>query len=222
GVIGTGSTAIQITGALVAQVERLELFQRTPQWIMPVDNQPFSDDQKNSFRDHPEALRELRDFLETTFAENFADAVVDAESENLDRIEEACRANLVDHVADPDLRRRLEPDYRAACKRLVISGDFYDAIQQPNAELVTSPIVRIEPGGIRTDDGRLHELDVIVLATGFQVDRFMRPTVDLDSGVPESIHAQRTQRPGRELLADPGRGTPDGLHHATRRSPAVG
>ncbi len=176
GVIGTGSTAIQITGALVDQVERLELFQRTPQWIMPMDNQAFTDDQKATFRDHPEALRELRDFLETTFAEHFADAVVDAESEHLDRIEEACKANLVNNVTDPDLRRRLEPNYRAACKRLVVSEDFYDAIQQPNAELVTSPIVRIEPGGIRTDDGRLHELDVIVLATGFQVDRFMRPT----------------------------------------------
>ena len=182
GVIGTGSTAIQITGALVGQVERLELFQRTPQWIMPVDNQPFSDDQKDSFREHPEELRELRDFLETTFAESFADAVVDAESENLDRIEEACRANLVDHVADPDLRRRLEPDYRAACKRLVISGDFYDAIQQPNAALVTSPIVRIEPGGIRTDDGRLHELDVIVLATVYPLREFLRPTEIVGQG----------------------------------------
>ena len=177
GVIGTGSTAVQITGALVDRVEHFSLFQRTPQWIMPMDNKLFSDDQRATFRNEPHRLRELRDFLESAFAENFADAVVDAKSERLEQIEETCRANLYQHVTDTELRRRLEPDYRAACKRLVVSADFYDAIQKPNAELVTAAISRIERRGIRTDTGRLHELDVIVLATGFEVDRFMRPTV---------------------------------------------
>jgi cation diffusion facilitator CzcD-associated flavoprotein CzcO len=90
-------------------------------------------------------------------------------------IEATCLANLEDNVRDPELRERLRPDYRAACKRLVISYDFYDAIQKPNAELVTDGIERVEAGGVRTRDGRLHELDVLVLATGFQVDRFLRP-----------------------------------------------
>jgi cation diffusion facilitator CzcD-associated flavoprotein CzcO len=176
GVIGTGSTAVQITGALADRVEHFSLFQRTPQWIMPMDNKLFSDDQRATFRSEPHRLRELRDFLESAFAENFADAVVDAKSVRLEQIEDTCRANLYEHVTDPELRRRLEPDYRAACKRLVVSADFYDAIQKPNAELVTAAISRIERRGIRTDSGRLHELDVIVLATGFEVDRFMRPT----------------------------------------------
>jgi cation diffusion facilitator CzcD-associated flavoprotein CzcO len=90
-------------------------------------------------------------------------------------IEDACRANLEDNVRDPELREALRPTYRAACKRLIISPDFYDAIQQPNAELVTEHIERIEPAGVRTGDGRLHELDVLVLATGFRADAFMRP-----------------------------------------------
>ena len=79
---------------------------------------------------------------------------------------------------DPELRERLRPDYRAACKRLIISPDFYDAIQRPNAELVTEAIERVEPGGVRTNDGALHELDVLVLATGFHADAFMRPMRD--------------------------------------------
>ncbi|MEZ5244949.1 MAG: NAD(P)/FAD-dependent oxidoreductase [Acidimicrobiales bacterium] len=177
GLIGTGSTAVQITSALVDRVQQLSLFQRTPQWIMPMDNKPFTDDQRATFQNEPHRLEELRGFLESAFAENFADAVVDAKSERLEQIEETCRANLYRHVTDTELRRRLEPDYRAACKRLVVSADFYDAIQKPNAELVTAAISRIERRGIRTDGGRLHELDVIVLATGFEVDRFMRPTV---------------------------------------------
>lgn len=69
----------------------------------------------------------------------------------------------------------LRPEYRAACKRLIISPDFYDAIQRPNAELVTDGIERVEPAGVRTKEGRLHELDVLVLATGFKADAFMRP-----------------------------------------------
>jgi cation diffusion facilitator CzcD-associated flavoprotein CzcO len=56
-----------------------------------------------------------------------------------------------------------------------MSDRFYDAIQRPNARLVTEGIEQIEPSGVRTRDGRLHELDVLVLATGFRVDRFMRP-----------------------------------------------
>jgi cation diffusion facilitator CzcD-associated flavoprotein CzcO len=56
-----------------------------------------------------------------------------------------------------------------------MSETFYEAIQRPNARLVASPIERMEPRGLRTVDGELHELDVLVLATGFRVDRFMRP-----------------------------------------------
>lgn len=175
GIVGTGSTAIQITGAVVDDVAHLSLFQRTPQWVMPVDNQLIPPAERIEYRDHPELLLELREFLETSFAENFADAVVDADSAALAKIEDICRANLEQHVTDPELRRRLTPDYRAACKRLVVSCDFYDAIQRPNASLVSTPIDGIEEAGVRTVDGTLHELDVIVLATGFQVDRFVRP-----------------------------------------------
>ena len=89
-------------------------------------------------------------------------------------LEEVCRANL-ETVRDPELRERLRPNYRAACKRLVVSPNFYEAIQHPNAELVTDAIERVEPTGVRTRDGRLHELDVLVLATGFKANAFMRP-----------------------------------------------
>ncbi len=78
-------------------------------------------------------------------------------------------------MKDPELREKLRPSYRAACKRLIMSEGFYDAIQRPNAKVVTEGIERIEGPGVRTQDGRLHELDVLVLATGFRVDRFVRP-----------------------------------------------
>jgi cation diffusion facilitator CzcD-associated flavoprotein CzcO len=174
GVIGTGSTAVQITSAIVDRVAKLSLFQRTAQWIMPQENPAYTDDEKTEFRDDPQRLPELHATLSQMF-DVFANAVVDADSPEIKMIEEACLANLENNVHDPELRERLRPTYRAACKRLIISPDFYAAIQRPNAELVTEAIERVEPAGVRTRDGRLHEVDVLVLATGFKADAFMRP-----------------------------------------------
>jgi len=186
GVIGTGSTAAQLATALVPRAARFDLFQRTAQWILPRDNVPYSDEEKALFRENPEALETLISELRAKTLEGYATAVIDADSPELAAIAQICHENL-ETVKDPKLRRKLTPDYRVGCKRLVISSTFYGAIQQPNAELVTSPIQRIEPEGVRTADGVLHDLDVLVLATGFQVDRFIRPTrvigrdgVDLD------------------------------------------
>ncbi len=175
GVIGTGSTAVQITGALVPRVAKFSLFQRTAQWIAPQENLPYSEQERAAFRSDRAALQQLHDEMAKAFHENFSNGVIDANSEQMKALEDACRAHLEGSVRDPVLRERLRPSYRAACKRLVISGDFYQAIQQANAELVTEPIARIEPRGVRTKDGRLHDLDVLVLATGFRVDRFLRP-----------------------------------------------
>jgi cation diffusion facilitator CzcD-associated flavoprotein CzcO len=175
GIIGTGSTAVQMVSALVDRVARLTLFQRTPQWIAPQENPPYDAEQRAVFRRDPAELRGLRDQLSALFAESFSNAVVDANSPQMQALAEICLANLETNVHDPALRERLRPSYRAACKRLIISPDFYACIQRPNAELVTDAIDRVEPGGVRTRDGRLHELDVLVLATGFRADRFMRP-----------------------------------------------
>lgn len=175
GVVGTGSTAVQITTAAVDRVRDLAVFQRTAQWVLPVPNPPIEEQERERFRADPSAMRALRDELAASFAANFADAVVDVESPQLQKIEALCRANLEDNVKDPALREKLRPDYRAACKRLIVSPCFYEAIQHPNARLVTDPIACVEPGGVRTQDGTLHELDVLVLATGFRVDRFLRP-----------------------------------------------
>lgn len=175
GVVGTGSTAAQLTSALVPKAERFDLFQRTAQWVLPRDNVPYTEEEKAQFRDHPEELEALIAELRAKTLKGYAAAVIDVDSPELAVIDQLCRENLAT-VRDPELRRLLTPDYKVACKRLVISSSFYDAIQQPNASLVVAPIARVEPEGVRTADGVLHDLDVLVLATGFQVDRFIRPT----------------------------------------------
>src|SRR5258705_7595965 len=142
GVIGTGSTAVQITGALTERVAKFSLFQRTAQWIMPQENPPYSEDEQSSFRDDPALLRGLHNDLSTLFAEGFASGLVDAESPAMQAIAAATLKNLEESVTDPELKERLRPNYRAAGKRLVIPPNFYEAIQRPNARLVTAAIKR--------------------------------------------------------------------------------
>jgi cation diffusion facilitator CzcD-associated flavoprotein CzcO len=142
---------------------------------MPVENVAYGAEEKAEFRKNPEAIEQIRTEVSRAFIEGFANVLVDAKSPMLDAIHDACVANLENSVKDPELREKLRPSYRAACKRLVMSGNFYDAIQRPNAKLVTEEIERVEKTGVRTRDGQLHELDVLVLATGFRVDLFVRP-----------------------------------------------
>jgi cation diffusion facilitator CzcD-associated flavoprotein CzcO len=171
---------------------------------MPQENPLYSDAEKDEFRQHPETMRQLHRNLSTLFAQGFSNAVVDAASPQMKAIEEACRANLESSITDPVLREQLRPSYRAACKRLIISPDFYQAIQKPNAELVTEGIERVERGGVRTRDGRLIELDVLVLATGFRADRFVRPMHVAGPGG-QSLDERWSKRPDAYLsIAVPG------------------
>jgi cation diffusion facilitator CzcD-associated flavoprotein CzcO len=174
GVVGTGSTALQITSALASRVERLTLFQRTAQWVYPGEMHRYTAEEQATFRRDPAALEALVNQLRQGMLDSVAAAVIDVESPQLGRIQQRCEEHL-DTVRDQALKAKLTPPYKAACKRLIFSGDFYEAVQRPNVDVVTAGIDRIEPEGVRTLDGKLHELDVLVLATGFRADRFVRP-----------------------------------------------
>ena len=178
GVIGTGSTAIQITSALAGSVAKFELYQRTPQWIMPIENPSFSEQEKAEFQREPSKLAAVKAAADAAF-ESFSNGVIDANSKEIHEIEAACLANLETNVKDAALKDKLRPNYRAGCKRLIFSTNFYEAIQRPNTHLVTEGIECIEAKGVRTKDGVLHELDVLVMATGFVADSFIRPAIVL-------------------------------------------
>lgn len=199
GIIGTGSTATQLVPAIVDRVGSLTLFQRTPQWIVSVENKLIPDEKKSAFRSSPEKMDALYDYLNGVFNERFAASLVGENDAGLAEIAKACRDNLETNVRDPDLRRRLTPPYTAGCKRLVVSDRFYPAIQKPNARLVDDPIAGIEPEGVRTRDGELHALDVLVYATGFDPFAFFHPAtiigrdgIHLDEQWAEGCRAHRT------------------------------
>jgi cation diffusion facilitator CzcD-associated flavoprotein CzcO len=173
-VIGTGSTGVQITAAVAGVAERLLLFQRTPQWIAPVPNVRYSSLSRAVLRRVPALNRLLYRFYQEVL-EGLLGPAVTRPGWQRTLIGAACRANLRFGVRDAELRARLTPDYPPMCKRLVMSTRFYPAVQRGDVDVITTGIERIEPRGIVTDDGVLHELDVIVYATGFDAHAYMRP-----------------------------------------------
>ena len=178
GVIGTGSSACQIIPELVAlDGTEVTVFQRTAQWIVSMENRCFSEEEKRRFRTQPWRMKLIR--RQSALVYGQGTAALTSTSRFYRMVHRLtswnARRHLARSVRDPALRARLTPDYAFGCKRVVINANFYDAIQRPNARLVTEGIGRVEPGGVRTRDGELHGLDVLVLATGFDAGAYMRP-----------------------------------------------
>ena len=171
-VLGNGSTGVQLVDALAGVAKELKLLQRTPQWIFPAINPRYSRVTRRLHRWFPwldqVAYRAHRRGLVA-----FGGALTHP---GLRRraVSAICRLHLRT-VKDPELREALTPSYQPMCKRLVVSGRFYRAMQRDDVELVTDPIERVEPAGVRTRNGALHEIDVLVLATGFDSHADVRP-----------------------------------------------
>jgi cation diffusion facilitator CzcD-associated flavoprotein CzcO len=176
GVIGGGSTGVQIVSALRKKASRLVHLVRSVQWIMPCPDTKYSEADRKAFRDDPEKIMAVRNGPDAAARRaRFTAAIIDVDSPELAEIQAIVEKNLEDSVRDPVLKEKLRPNYRAACKRMIFSPDYYQAVQEPNATLDTSAIERIEATGVRMKDGTFYELDVIALATGFKVDQFVRP-----------------------------------------------
>ncbi len=174
GVIGTGSTACQAIPELVKQGAEVSVFQRTPQWIINIPDRDYTADHKTACRKSPSLLYRLRNRYTWLVEQTFSKAVTGHWLAHR-LVSAACKLNLTFSVKDPALRAKLTPNYRVGCKRLVINATFYDAIQQPNAHLVTDGILRVEPDGVVTEGEQKHPLDVLIYATGFHPFHFMRP-----------------------------------------------
>lgn len=171
-VVGTGSTGVQIVCGLASEVERLQLFQRSAQWVVPFPNRPYSKVADLVRRRLP-VLGRLAYNTYRGLYEILLHAMVRPGWQRT-LLSRVCRVNLRT-VRDPELRRKLTPDYQPMCRRLVLSAGFYRAMQRDNVDLVTDAIDHVESRGIVTADGVLHEVDVIALATGFDAHAYMRP-----------------------------------------------
>jgi cation diffusion facilitator CzcD-associated flavoprotein CzcO len=173
GSIGSGASAIQIVPRLAESTGSLRVFQRTPPWIIPRKDRRYTLPERWAFAHLPAWRRLYRSYIYWRL-ESFYLGL--GPSDAFQRmLENMAAKHLEKHVADPGLRARLTPDYRIGCKRILVDDDYYDALQKPGVELVTESIDRFVPEGIRTTDGRVHELDAVVFATGFDAQALVAP-----------------------------------------------
>ncbi len=174
GVIGTGSTGVQITAELGGNVRQLTVFQRTPQWVFPTPNLRYHRHTKAALQRWPRLNDLAYRFWRGYFERFFGRAVVEPGWQRR-LITAMCRWNLRLSVRDADLRRKLSPEYQPMCKRQVLAGHYYQAVQKTGVEVVTDSINQVEARGLVTADGNLHEVDVLVLATGFDARAYVAP-----------------------------------------------
>lgn len=166
-VIGTGASAIQIVPDIQPKVGHLSVFQRTAPWVLPHPGRHTLRWERAAYRLVP-GLQRLARFGVYCSRETLAMGMV-YQPRLLGVLGWLGRAHLRRQVPDPTLRARLTPSFVPGCKRILLSNRYYPALSQPNVTLVTEPIVGVRPHGIVTADGAEHEVDTIVLATGFFV-----------------------------------------------------
>ncbi len=165
--IGTGASAIQIVPEIVGQVGELQLYQRTPPWVVPRSNPDLPIALRRAMETVP-GLRALVRLAIYWGQEALAFGMTKRPN-TLKFIEAYCKYNIRRSVKDRELRRKLIPNYRIGCKRILNSSTYYRAVADPKTELVTDPIARITRDGIVTADGTQRPVDVIVYGTGFHV-----------------------------------------------------
>ena len=166
-VIGTGASAVQIVPELVEQAEFVKVFQRTPGWVIPRLDVAMPDAAQTLFAKVPAAQQLARQLLFWGHEASATAMVWDTPLTGL--VARLGKAHLRRQVKDPWLRRQLTPDFTPGCKRMLVSSDYYPALQKDNCKLIDWPIATMSPVGIRTSDGVEHHLDAIVFATGFDV-----------------------------------------------------
>ena len=191
-VIGTGASAVQFVPKIQPQVDRLDVYQRTPAWIGPKADKPTGKLKGWMLRSVPGYQNFRRNFnMRGREVLAFMMARPTVAGKTLGGM---VSKHLAKSVADPELRAKLTPEFTVGCKRMLFSNTYYPAIQQSNVDLVTDGIARVGPNSITTADGREREVDAIILGTGFRATD--RPVAGLITGRGGQTLAQAWQAEG--------------------------
>lgn len=174
GVVGTGSSAVQVVAEAAKLAERVTVFQRSPNWAMPKGNRAFTpEERRRQSRPLPYLLKFAHEYYKYEKVKILGkqDQPGSRTNERMRRIAEAHLKRALD--GRPDLIEKLTPDFPFYGKRPIVNDLYYQAIRRPNVTIV--PAVKdIGADGVRDVTGALHELDLIVLATGFQAARYLQ------------------------------------------------
>ena len=173
GVIGTGASAVQLVPEIVDAAAHVTVFQRTAPWVVPRGDRAIPQWLRTTYSRIPGTMSVTRtaeyvrrEMLTDTFTKN---------GRLLSVVERTGRHHIRAQVHDAKLRRLVTPKFRAGCKRIIMSDDWYPALQRNNVDLVVDPIDRFTADGIAVGlaagNRQEHRFDAVVMATGFAVQR---------------------------------------------------
>lgn len=165
-VIGTGASAIQFVPQIAPEVQQLDLYQRTPPWIIPKPDRRISGIEKRLFRLIPGLQRAWRRAIYWSLESRVLAFVITPKL--MKAFQMVGQWHIRRNIRDPELRRKVTPDYTIGCKRVLISDDYYPALDRDNVDVITSGIREIRPRGVVTEDGVEHPCDTLIFGTGFQ------------------------------------------------------
>ncbi|MDP5335940.1 MAG: serine hydrolase, partial [Paracoccaceae bacterium] len=167
GVIGSAASAIQAVPQLAKVAAHVGLYQRTANYIAPRLDFAYTPEQKAAYIDDPTLIKADRDDMYWD-RENRLYPIV--KNEAIRRMAaEDIKAFMRSQVTKTEYHEALTPNYELGCKRILISDDFYPALNRENVDLITSPIREITETGVITEDGVAHDYDALVYATGFDL-----------------------------------------------------
>jgi cation diffusion facilitator CzcD-associated flavoprotein CzcO len=164
-VIGTGASAIQFVPQIQKQVAQLDLYQRTPPWILPKPDRAVTPFEQRLFKALPLAQRLFRGAIYAMMETRVLGFTINPKIMNL--VKRVALRHIHHHIKDPALRARLTPDYTVGCKRVLISDDYYPALAQPNVVVIGDGIREVRAHGIVGQDGVERPVDAIIYGTGF-------------------------------------------------------
>ncbi|WP_027860867.1 NAD(P)/FAD-dependent oxidoreductase [Marmoricola sp. URHB0036] len=172
-VLGTGASAIQFVPGIQSDAANITVFQRSAPYVAPKPDREYTATHGKVFERFPRTQAFGRG-LTWRITEQFNKALID-DTPLKSMVKLGWRAQLFAQVRDPELRAKLIPDYEFGCKRVLFSNDWYSTLAKPNVHVVTEPVVEVLPEGVRSGDGTVHEVDVIIYGTGFAATEFLAP-----------------------------------------------
>lgn len=172
-VVGTGASAVQFVPAIAPEVGHMSVFQRSGNWFLPRRNREFPRWWRTAIEHVPGLQRWRRRFI-TEYCESLTLMIRHpATWGRVGRLYSTLFMRM--QLRDPEVRRKAWPDYTFGCKRILFSSQWLPALQRDNVTLETERVTEIVPEGVRTADGRTHEVDTIIWGTGFAATDFMFP-----------------------------------------------
>ncbi len=171
GVIGSAASAVQLVPEVAKEATELTVFQRSPNWIIPKVDREVTDEEKALMMTNPDRAASLGQHNRQMIfdrSEYFFWQAFEWNEVGRAAFTRIALNHMEAQVPDPNLRKKLRPDYPIGCKRVLPTDAYYPALMRNNVSLVTDGISRIKKQGIETRDGAIHDFDVLIFATGFE------------------------------------------------------